>query len=398
MAYEIIHLPKEVWKGTVIPISYTTSYYYDVVVNVRDESCKHRGFTVDIQKKAFDSPVVHSSDECDFPDKLYEDHWEKAYAWGIIEGGKLVAAIETCPEEWNNRLRITELWVADDYQKQGIGHALMELAKEQVRRERRRGIALETQSCNVNAVDFYLHEGFTLIGLDTASYTNEDLSRKEVRLELGWFPEKSKRLKANEVTIRQETENDWHAVELMTQHAFWNKHHLGCDEHYLVHVLRQDKDYLPELSRIAVKDGEVLGCIMYAKSTIIEEEQVHDVLTFGPLCVEPKWQGCGVGALLFEETAKLAKSAGYKGIVIFGEPDYYPRLGFKTCDHYGITTSEGKNFDAFMCYELSEDSLNDVQGRFQEAEVYHNLPRDKVEEFNQRFPELQKMSYPGQWD
>ena len=44
----------------------------------------------------------------------------------------------------------------------------------------------------------------------------------------------------------------------MTQHAFWNKHHLGCDEHYLVHKLRQHKDYLPELSRIAVKDGEVI--------------------------------------------------------------------------------------------------------------------------------------------
>jgi predicted N-acetyltransferase YhbS len=50
-----------------------------------------------------------------------------------------------------------------------------------------------------------------------------------------------------------ETKDDWYNVELTTQHAFWNKHHLGCDEHYLVHKLRQDKDYLPELSRIAVK-------------------------------------------------------------------------------------------------------------------------------------------------
>lgn len=33
MEYEIIHLPKEKWKGTVIPIRYITEKYYDVSVN-----------------------------------------------------------------------------------------------------------------------------------------------------------------------------------------------------------------------------------------------------------------------------------------------------------------------------------------------------------------------------
>lgn len=114
--------------------------------------------------------VNHTPEEYDFPDKLYEDHWENAYAWGVVIDGKLIAAIETCPEAWSNRLRITELWVDDEYQKQGIGHTLMEMAKEQLRRERRRAIILETQSCNVNAIDFYLHEGFTLIGFDSCCY------------------------------------------------------------------------------------------------------------------------------------------------------------------------------------------------------------------------------------
>ena len=90
--------------------------------------------------------VNHTPEEYDFPDKLYEDHWENAYAWGVVIDGKLIAAIETCPEAWSNRLRITELWVDDEYQKQGIGHTLMEMAKEQLRRERRRAIILETQS------------------------------------------------------------------------------------------------------------------------------------------------------------------------------------------------------------------------------------------------------------
>lgn len=64
----------------------------------------------------------------------------------------------------------------------------MELAKNQAVAEGRRAVILETQSCNVGAVGFYLHEGFTLIGFDTCCYSNRDIERREVRLELGWFP------------------------------------------------------------------------------------------------------------------------------------------------------------------------------------------------------------------
>ncbi|WP_346897574.1 GNAT family N-acetyltransferase [Clostridium sp. UBA7503] len=393
MEYEIIHLAEDKWKGTIISIGYTTDKYYDVVVNKTD-----KGFTIDIEKKDFSQVVTHTPEEYDFPDKLYEDHWENAYAWGMLVNDKLIAAIETDQELWSNRLRITELWVAEEYQKKGIGHALIQVVKEQARRERRRAIILETQSCNVNAVDFYQHEGFTLIGMDTCCYRNNDLQRKEVRLEFGWFPEEKKKLNDKEVEIRMETEDDWYNVELMTQRAFWNKHHLGCDEHYLVHKLRKNKDYLPELSRIAVKDGKVIGCIMYSKAKIVDGVDTHEIITFGPLCVEPKWQGSGVGELLLRETMKLATNRGYKGIVIFGEPDYYPRIGFKTCDNFNITTADGKNFDAFMGIELAEDSMKGIKGKFYESEVFENLPKVEVEEYNKKFPKLQKLRFPGQWD
>ena len=194
MKYEIIHLEKEKWKGYILPVKYTTKQYYDVVVNK-----KENGFDINIEKKDFTEEITHRPEEYDFPDKLYEEHWENAYAWGVIDNEKLVAAIETDQEIWSNRLRITELWVAEDYQKQGIGHALIEIAKEQARRERRRAIILETQSCNVNAVDFYQHEGFTLIGFDSCCYKNNDLERKEVRLEFGWFPKKKRKGKREEM-------------------------------------------------------------------------------------------------------------------------------------------------------------------------------------------------------
>lgn len=392
MKYEIVHLTKEEWKGTIIPIAYKTDQYYDVVVNK-----KEKGFHIEIEKKNFAEPVTHSPEEYDFPDKLYQDFRENAYAWGVIVQDELVAAIETDSEIWSNRLRITELWVSEVYQRQGIGHALINIAKEQARIERRRAIILETQSCNVNAIDFYQHEGFSLIGLDTCCYRNNDLQRKEVRLEFGWFPQEKKKLKREAIEIRMETEDDQYKVEMMTQHAFWNKHSPGCDEHYLVHQLRKDENYIPELSRIAVKDGAVIGCIMYSKACVVNEIKSHEVITFGPLCVEPEWQGSGVGEMLLRETMEIAKNKGYKGIIIYGEPDYYPRLGFKTCDNFSITTHDGKNFDAFMGIELIEGGMKDITGKFYEAEVFEKLPKDEVEEFNKQFPWLMKLKFPGQW-
>lgn len=179
-AFEIVPLPREKWRGTPIPMRYTTTEYYDVAVEEVSE-----GFRVTMEKKSFAEPVSHTPEEYDFPDSLYQEHWVKACAWGVVEGGEMIACIETCPEEWSNRLMVTELWVHEDYRRQGIAHALMALAKEQARRERRRVLMLETQSCNVGAIAFYLQEGFTLIGFDSCCYQNRDLERKEVRLNLG---------------------------------------------------------------------------------------------------------------------------------------------------------------------------------------------------------------------
>ncbi len=182
--YDIIPLPKEQWKGTPIPLIYTTGEYYDVEITEAGGGCQ-----IELTRKPFEAPVTHSPEEYDFPDMLYQDYWEKAQAWGVVEDGELLACIQTCPEEWSNRLMVTEMWVSEPLRRQGVGHRLMEIAKQQARNENRRAVILETQSCNVNAIAFYRHEGFELIGFDTCCYTNRDIQRREVRFNLGFFPD-----------------------------------------------------------------------------------------------------------------------------------------------------------------------------------------------------------------
>lgn len=75
--------------------------------------------------------------------------------------------------------------MADALRGQGVGKRLMDKAKEVAVNQKRRAIILETQSCNTNAIGFYLHERFELIGFDTCCYTNNDIGRREVRINLG---------------------------------------------------------------------------------------------------------------------------------------------------------------------------------------------------------------------
>ncbi len=73
-------------------------------------------------------------------------------------------------------------------------------------------------------------------------------------------------------------------------------------------------------------------------------------------------------------------------------------IGFKTCDNFNITTADGRNFDAFMGIELSEGSLKGIRGKFYASDVFDNIPKDEVEEYNNNFPKLKKLRFPGQWD
>ena len=53
------------------------------------------------------------------------------------------------------------------------------------------------------------------------------------------------------IIIRQEQPKDYAAVEMLTREAFWNVYCPGCSEHYLAHVMRTHKDFIPELTFVA---------------------------------------------------------------------------------------------------------------------------------------------------
>lgn len=172
------------------------------------------------------------------------------------------------------------------------------------------------------------------------------------------------------ITVRNITEKDHYDIELVAKRAFWNLYVPGCDEHYLVHRLWNEPCYISELSLVALADEKIVGAILYSKARIETDNGNIEILTFGPLCVDPDYQKMGIGKKLLLESMGLATEKGYKAIFICGVPEYYPKFGFKTADTFGITMPDGSNFDAFMGYELQKDTLKGVTGKFYESDAF----------------------------
>ena len=91
--------------------------------------------------------------------------------------------------------------------------------------------------------------------------------------------------------IRNELKSDYREVEELTRKAFWNLYVPGCNEHYLVHIMRDHEDFLPELDFVIECDNSVIANIMYTKAKLVDEEgNEKSILTFGPLSVLPKYR------------------------------------------------------------------------------------------------------------
>ena len=200
-------------------------------------------------------------------------------------------------------------------------------------------------------------------------------------------------MEKSNITLRRERPEDYRAVEELTREAFWRNSRHICDEHLLVNRLRKVLAFVPELDYVAEMDGRLVGHIIYTKSRIEDDAgKTYETLTFGPLSVLPAYQNMGVGKVLMLHTFDEARRLGYRAILIFGHPDYYPRVGFRRASEFGITTAEGRSFDPFMVLPLYDGALDGIQGRYFIDPVYDNLDQKDVLEFEKSFPPKERFT------
>ena len=132
------------------------------------------------------------------------------------------------------------------------------------------------------------------------------------------------------VILKEEETKDFFENENLTREAFWNVYKPGCDEHFILKLLRDRQSYIKELSLIAFLENKIIGSIVYSKM-FKEGKMLNEIICFGPISVLPELQKKGIGSLLINETMKKAASLGYKAVLITGNKNYYKKFGFKTC-------------------------------------------------------------------
>jgi len=154
---------------------YLTTSYYDLSIRKEAESWR-----IELSLKLLEKPLVKS-----FEQELFAEYVEEPAVFEALLDGERVGWIELGFQKWNNRMRVWEFLVREGFRRRGIGTFMMRHAVQVAKERGARMLVLETQTCNVPAISFYLKQGFELIGFDCAGYSNEDIQRKEVRLEMG---------------------------------------------------------------------------------------------------------------------------------------------------------------------------------------------------------------------
>ncbi|MCI8455317.1 MAG: N-acetyltransferase [Lachnospiraceae bacterium] len=198
------------------------------------------------------------------------------------------------------------------------------------------------------------------------------------------------------LTIRNEKETDYQDVEALIREAFYNLYIPGCVEHYLVHVMRGHEDFIPELDFVLEMDGRIIGNIMYTKAWLIdEEENKKEILTFGPVCISPKFQRKGCGKRLLEYSFEKAAALGYDAIVIFGNPANYVARGFKSCKKHNVCLPNGAFPAAMLVKELQENALNGKKWSYQDSPVMQ-IDEKEAKRFDDALEKMEKRVLPCQ--
>lgn len=199
--------------------------------------------------------------------------------------------------------------------------------------------------------------------------------------------------------IRLETEKDYKEVENLVREAFWNVYRPGCMEHYLIHELRKNPDFIRELDFVMELDGKIIGQSAFTKAEIITDDGAHiPVLTMGPICVANELKRQGYGKALLDYSLAKATELGYGAVCFEGNIDFYSKSGFILASEKKIHY-EGEPRDAvvpyFLLKELKQGYLDGVEGVFYQP-MGQYADEAAAEEFDKQFPQKEKLKLPGQ--
>ena len=174
------------------------------------------------------------------------------------------------------------------------------------------------------------------------------------------------------VEIRLENSSDICRIDSITRAAFGGEAHAA-----LVNQLRADGALL--LSHVAELNGTIVGHAAYTLLTITDGDRVFRLPALGPIGVDPRHQGKGIGSALVRAGLVAMRGMGYSLLFLVGSPGYYPRFGFQPAQPLGFTSDyvePGGPHEHFMVAVLDERAPGDVRGHVRFHDAFDEVEAD----------------------
>ncbi len=131
-----------------------------------------------------------------------------------------------------------------------------------------------------------------------------------------------------------------------------------------VYRLREGLPAVESLSFVAVsEDGDLIASLRFWPVTITG----RPAILLGPLAVEPKHQGLGMGRALVAAGLKAAKQQGHQLCLVVGDPAYYAPYGFIPACPNGLILPGPVAPERFQVLELVAGAIEGVRGLVERA-------------------------------
>ena len=203
----------------------------------------------------------------------------------------------------------------------------------------------------------------------------------------------------NEYRIRLERKEDHRETETLVRESFWNVYRPGCLEHFVLHELRADPAFVPQLNFVMEQGGRIIGQNLFMHAVInADDGREIPIMTMGPICICNELKRQGYGKILLDFSLEQAAAMGCGAVCFEGNIDFYGKSGFTYARGFGIRyhgLPQGEDDSFFLCKELREGYLTGVSGEYATPQGYF-VDEVAAEEFDKLFPPKEKLVLPGQ--
>ncbi|MGA2880029.1 MAG: N-acetyltransferase [Bryobacteraceae bacterium] len=153
--------------------------------------------------------------------------------------------------------------------------------------------------------------------------------------------------------VRDEQPHDREQVRMVNEVAFGRP-----DEADLIERLRLEGAVL--LSLVAESDSQVIGHILFSRTTVETAQGPVPAVSLAPMAVLPDHQRRNVGSQLVRSGLAQLRDRGERIVIVLGHKEYYPRFGFSIEKARHLVSPFPPEW--FMALELSDGALAGIHG------------------------------------